>query len=90
MKLQFKCPRCGGNRLQEKMINVVLISEITEINVDEKKDSPANLEYGYKTTDEGEVEHYICTDCDYIPVDVMGDPINDCLYLGDWIKDNCK
>jgi hypothetical protein len=52
----FVCPRCRDNHLEEVMTDVVVASEVTEVDGDV-------CEYGEQTNTDGIVSHYQCADC---------------------------
>jgi hypothetical protein len=53
----FKCPRCGAPRLEEIMVGAIVSSEVIEVSEN------GEVGYGEQETNEGEVDHYQCTDC---------------------------
>ncbi len=53
----FQCPKCGGNRLEEVMRDVVVASRI--VSLDEGGDTV----YGHQTHEDGKVDRYQCVDC---------------------------
>jgi len=83
MSREFTCPDCHEHRLEEVMINVTVSSEVNSISED------GCIEYGEQTNDDGEVSHYQCVNCGYIPEWVDGNghnqPVADCLDLVTWL-----
>lgn len=55
--LDFRCDKCGGNRLEEVMVNAIVTSVVDSIGVD------GDVEYGAKIIDDGDVSHYQCVNC---------------------------
>ena len=82
--LKFKCPKCGGDRLDEICTGVIQASEITDIDVEN-----AILDYGETSYDGGELSHYQCLKCSYVLED-NGVTIEDVEDLIDWLKKNCS
>lgn len=58
--INWECPHCNSNRLEEVLVNVVQSSEITDIS------SEGYLDYGNFSTEGGELERYQCLDCGFI------------------------
>ena len=81
--LQFTCPKCGNNRLEEVMVDVTVVSEITDIG-------DGDCTYGQQTNEDGSVERYGCISCGYMPCHEDGQPVSDLEELEAWIKENCK
>lgn len=83
MSHTFTCPNCHEHRLEEVMINVTVSSVIKSISKN------GCIEYGEQTNDDGEVTHYQCVNCGYIPKLVDGNghmqPVADCLDLVTWL-----
>jgi transcription elongation factor Elf1 len=77
MKLRFKCPRCGGDKLEEVTKDVILEAEII-------LDDEGNFDsYGYKTThsDSG-VDSIQCRKCGH---DTGLSDVND---IAEYLEDN--
>ncbi len=60
-KLEFTCPKCGEHRIEEVMIDVVVMSEIINL------DSDGDFNYGEQTNDGGIVDSYSCMNCGLTP-----------------------
>ena len=56
--LEFTCPKCGKNRIEEVMADVVQYAEITDID-----EETFTVDYENTKTDGGNVEFYQCMDC---------------------------
>jgi predicted RNA-binding Zn-ribbon protein involved in translation (DUF1610 family) len=61
--VKFKCPDCGGHRIEEIMSDVTVASEITCIP------EGGDLDYGEQTSDGGVVERYQCMHCGFVVPD---------------------
>jgi DNA-directed RNA polymerase subunit RPC12/RpoP len=69
-KINFKCPTCGGARIEEVLEGVVKFSEITGVAID--ADGDLALEYGNTNDEGGELDRYQCVDCGApVSVDVL-------------------
>jgi hypothetical protein len=60
----FRCPQCGGHRLEEVMTDVFVSSEVLYC------DAEGGMEYGQEANDGGEVDRYQCLDCGWVVPDV--------------------
>ena len=60
---KFTCPKCGGTRLEEVMINVTVSSNVKSMDID---DGEIDIEYGEQSNDDGEIECYQCLKCGYV------------------------
>lgn len=64
--LIFKCPECKGTHLEEIMVDVLVASDVTDIQPD------GFVEYGEQTNHGGEVKRYQCETCGYTIKDDQG------------------
>jgi hypothetical protein len=89
--LKFKCPQCGGDILEEQMINCTQDTIIIAIH------ESGAVDYGDYSVDLGDVERYICTGCGYGLVEdpSENDPFADAYAVSTnsglvkWLKENC-
>ena len=58
--MKFTCIECGGHRLEEVMLGVVVASKVNDITIE---DGEIFIEYGEQTNDGGHDESYQCQDC---------------------------
>jgi hypothetical protein len=58
--MEFECPECKSNRLEEVMTGVTQYTEVTEV-VDEEGD--AVIDYGDNNMEGGEVVKFQCLKC---------------------------
>ena len=84
MKVEFKCPKCGSSGLEEVMINVTTTSFVNDIEIE---DGVANCEYDQVGLDDGEVDHYQCSECGYV-LEVNGITIDNLESLAEWLEDH--
>jgi len=56
MSYFFTCPECGNNQMEEVMVNVTVISKISDC-------SRECLEYGEQTNEVGDFDRYRCCSC---------------------------
>ena len=76
--VQFTCPHCGSQRLEEVMEEVTVMSRVNSVTVDdEDPNSPADLVYGDQTNEDGEVVCYQCMDCGE-ELSLKGEMVEDC------------
>ena len=61
--IEFNCPTCGSNRLEEVMVGVIVATEISDIVLE---DGEADCVFGEQTNEDGEVDHYQCADCGHV------------------------
>ena len=63
--LKFKCPKCGHDRIEEIMINVIVSTPICRINV---IDNGYESEYDHSKAEnyDGQVDRYQCAKCGFI------------------------
>ena len=80
-KIKFRCSdeTCGGEVLEEVMVNVTQSANLNEITDD------GDIEYGDTSADGGVVDRYQCTRCGK-KVPLGDDPQPDDLFA--WLRDN--
>lgn len=63
--LKFNCPKCGHDRLEEIMINVIASTPVLRINVSNGNCEP---EYDHSKAEnyDGQVDRYQCAKCGFI------------------------
>ena len=76
--LKFKCPKCGGEKLQERLYCDTMLTDIEKVNED------GTIEYG-KSIGDGEIYslEYECKECGYVLDDVTCEE-----ELVDYLKEN--
>ena len=79
-KIQFQCPKCSSNRLEEVMIGVVQYSEVTAV------DKEGNVDYGKHNCDGGEAVTFQCLECGEQLVNEDGAGVSDGEMLVEWLK----
>ena len=84
-KVNFKCPACGYDRLEEVMINITQSSVITDAELIGKE---AVLDYDDTSTsyDDGQVYYYACASCGWEVQNGLGMTITTPLELTLWLK----
>ena len=82
--LNFKCPKCGQNILEEIMVNCIQASSIDTIS------DEGFVDYDNASTDFGEVSHYQCLNCGYILTDENDIKISLPSELVNWLKKHCQ
>ena len=82
-ELKFKCPKCGKNELGS-VEQVIMTYPITKI----PDDGDLDYDYDNPTAGDGQVLAYQCMNCAYELKNEQGNPINDCLQVSEWIKNN--
>ena len=55
--MKFKCSECGGEKIEEVMIDVNKSTEVLGL------EDGAGLIYGSETVEGGDVDRYQCADC---------------------------
>lgn len=68
--IQFTCPKCGGNGIEEIQVNITVASDIAQLWRD--GDGIVQTDYGEQTNDDGDgghVDRYQCGCCGYTIVD---------------------
>jgi len=58
LKDHFRCPKCGCKRLEEILVNVVQVTEVSHV-VD------GEIDYSNYSLDGGHVDCYQCMDCEH-------------------------
>lgn len=86
MSLKFKCSKCGKERLEEVMNNVIQYSAIQGI---EETEDGLCLDYGENNCEDGDVLCYQCIDCNAVLKHESGYTITDEEDLKEWLKKNC-
>jgi len=63
--LKFKCPKCGHDRIEEIMINVIVSTPVCRINVSDGNYEP---EYDHLKAEnyDAQVDRYQCAECGFI------------------------
>lgn len=75
--MNFVCPCCGSDRIEEILVNAVVSTEVTNVGDD---DGEADMEYGDTNVGDGEVQNYQCLKCG-------GGIANDRYKLLEWLKE---
>lgn len=81
MLLPFKCPSCGGTKLEEVMVDVTVTTTIKTVG------EGGDLSYGECSHEEGEVLQYQCQTCGHVLKD-QGGIIRTSEALSDYLKQN--
>lgn len=70
-EINFCCPICCANTIEEIMVDVAVASEIRISKYEEDETGPSCIEtnYGDQTNDGGHVDRYQCGGCGYTIVD---------------------
>jgi len=79
--LEFNCPHCGMNEVEEVMGAVTVASKITAINED------GELDYGEQTNTDGFVMHYQCASCGHMLIHEQEGTVRDGEALVQFIED---
>ncbi len=79
--MKFKCSKCGGEALEEILVDVVSVTEI--IGMEEDVKGPL---YGDQQSEGGHVERYQCSGCGLTIRDDGDDLVNSDEDLYDWLK----
>lgn len=66
-KLEFKCPKCKGHKIEEIMVDMTVATEIS--NVVQYDDNRVEHVQGEQTNEDGHVDRYQCGECGYTIVD---------------------
>jgi len=61
-EIEFTCPKCNEHRIEEIMVDVGVISEISRLL---RYENGVGIEYGEQTNDDGHVDRYQCGGCGY-------------------------
>lgn len=87
MKINFKCEKCGSDKIDEVMSAVDQYSIVTEI--EPLEDNVVVLDYGGISYENGELEHYECFRCGERLMNKDGTSlVNSPEELYEWLKDN--
>ena len=84
MKLNFKCPDCGDNKLESVEVDVTASSIIADIDED------GDFDYDVPYCDGGYIERFQCTNCGYFLKNEDGEKLTNNLEVIEWINKNCK
>jgi len=84
MKIEFKCPECGSDGLEEVMVNVTSTSFVNDIEIE---DGVINCDYDNVEVEDGEVDHYQCVDCGSF-LKINGDVVKGLIGLALWFEKN--
>ena len=79
MNYEFKCPGCGGSRLEEVMVDVTVLSTVAWIEED------GGVVYSDQRNEDGEVVRYQCEECGTV-LCVKGEKITTAEELAAWLK----
>ena len=63
--MNFLCPDCGGERIEEIMTDVVVASEVRSIH------SSGEVEYGEQINSGGTIDRYQCQGCGWTLPDAI-------------------
>ena len=80
MSLKFKCPSCGSEKLEVIQTDVVITSEILDI------DEEGCFEFDLTDSDGGNVDRFQCQKCGYVLKDESGEPITTNEDVVEWVK----
>lgn len=83
--IQFVCPKCGGNTLEEVLTNAYVETPIT-FNRDGHRHTGMRIIYGVSRCVEGEIQCYQCSGCGFTPEDKDGSAICDDSALEEWMN----
>jgi uncharacterized Zn finger protein len=81
-KINFVCPTCEGETLEEVSFSVTQSATITAIT------DNGYLDYGEISYDGGELNHFECLNCGFIVTDEHRIPITDGKLLIKWLREN--
>ena len=81
--LKFKCSKCGNDKIEEILVNVVQNSVIDVIDESGAIDYDPNI-----VTEEGEIDRYQCSGCGYVLKNDYG-KISTPEDLVEWVKQKC-
>jgi len=82
--LQFNCPQCGGQQLEEVVHGASVYTPL--LCIEEK----GTHEYDKPVIEEGSVAHYRCMDCGYMLKDSTGALIVTDTAMKAWVKSHCR
>lgn len=75
--MNFKCPECDWNVLEEIIVNCTVAQEVTAVYPIYLSENPSlgvigsELEYGDQETTCGDIERYQCQGCGWILPDII-------------------
>ena len=79
--MNFKCPKCGSNRLEEIIVNVTQSSEIAGVDENDL------LFYRDTSTDGGDLDRFQCAECGEVIKGVTGRKVSSMNGLVAWLKE---
>lgn len=83
MELNFKCPDCGSDELEEIRVGDTVSSRVTAVYTNS---SPGLGEQ--RVNEDGTIDRYQCVGCGSFIQDTAGKPITDPVELHAWFADN--
>ncbi len=63
--IEFKCPTCDSDRLEEIMVGVIVTTPISNVVI-EDGEGDADYDASMTSCADGEVDHYQCRDCGHV------------------------
>ncbi len=83
--IDFTCPKCGADDLEEVMEVATVISPITDIEFNEDDPGFHSVEYDHPDVWDGEVSHFQCAKCGQGVRNEAGHLITDTTSLIEWL-----
>ena len=84
MSLKFKCPSCSREDLEVVQTDVVMTSQVVDI------DEEGYFEYDLIDTGGGCVDRYQCLNCGYVLKDDDGQAVTTEEEVVEWVRKNCE
>ena len=56
----FKCPACGGHRLEEIQVNVTVATDVELLG------EGGDTQYGHQTNEDGVTDRFQCMECGWV------------------------
>lgn len=88
MNLQFKCPRCGYDVLEEVLTDVVVSTTIEDVLASNKEDPSPEVSYVHSRNRGGVVDCYQCAKCAHELRDANNYPASSTDELVAWLFDH--